>query len=127
MSIMETKWGLIPDMGMTQDPPQLMRGDHAKELMMTAQMLDAEAAQAAGLITRIVVNLLKVAQVLAVELLERSSEAVNGSKALIDQTWNLPPGEALAIEARMQANIRGSPNQIEAVMAGLVKRPPKFI
>ena len=127
MSIMETKWGLIPDMGMAKDPPQLMRGDHAKELMMTAQMLDAEAAQAAGLITRIVVNLLKVAKVLAVELLERSSEAVNGSKALIDQTWNLPPGEALAIEARMQANIRGSPNQIEAVMAGLVKRPPKFI
>ena len=127
MSIMETKWGLIPDMGMAKDPPQLMRGDHAKELMMTAQMLDAEAAQAAGLITRIVVNLLKVAQVLAVELLERSSEAVNGSKALIDQTWNLPPGEALAIEARTQANIRGSPNQIEAVMAGLVKRPPKFI
>ena len=124
---MGAKWDLIPDMGMTQDPPQLMRGDHAKELMMTAQMLDAEAAQAAGLITRIVVNLLKVAQVLAVELLERSSEAVNGSKALIDQTWNLPPGEALAIEARMQANIRGSPNQIEAVMAGLVKRPPKFI
>ena len=124
---METECGLIPDMGMTQDPPQLMRGDHAKELMMTARMLDAEAAQAAGLITRIVVNLLKVAQVLAVELLERSSEAVNGSKALIDQTWNLPPGEALAIEARMQANIRGSPNQIEAVMAGLVKRPPKFI
>lgn len=112
MSIMEAECGLIPDMGMTQDPPQLMRGDHAKELMMTTRMLDAEAAQAAGLITRIVVNLLKVAQVLAVELLERSSEAVNGSKALIDQTWDLQPGEALAIEADMQANIRGSPNQI---------------
>ena len=110
MSIMETKCGLIPDMGMTQDPPQLMRGDHAKELMMTTRMLDAEAAQAAGLITRIVVNSLKVAEVLAVELLECSPEVVNGSKALIDQTWNLTPGEALAIEADKQANIRGSSN-----------------
>jgi hypothetical protein len=52
---------------------------------------------------------------------------VNGSKALIDQTWNLPPGEGLAIEAEMQANIMGSPNQVEAVMAGLAKRAPKFL
>ena len=84
-----------------------MRGDHAKELMMTTRLFDA---QAAGLITRIVVNALKVAEVLAVELLERSPKIVNGSKALIDQTWNLTPGEALAIEADMQANIRGSSN-----------------
>jgi hypothetical protein len=33
----------------------------------------------------------------------------------------------LAIEAEMQANIMGSPNQIEAVMAGLAKRAPKFL
>jgi enoyl-CoA hydratase/carnithine racemase len=127
MSIMEAKWGLIPDMGMTQVLPQLMRGDHAKELMMTARMLDAETAQAAGLITRIVVSPLQAAQDLAIEILAHSPEAVNGSKALIDQTWSLPPGEGLAIEADMQANIMGSPNQIEAVMAGLAKRQPKFL
>ena len=110
MSIVETKWCLILDMGMIQASPQLMRGDHAKELMMTTRLFDAEAAQAAGLITRIVVDSPKVAEVLAVELLECSPEVVNGSKALIDQTWNLTPGEALAIEADMQANIRGSSN-----------------
>jgi enoyl-CoA hydratase/carnithine racemase len=127
MSLMEAKWGLIPDMGITQVLPQLMRGDQAKELMMTARMLDAETAQAVGLITRIVDSPLEAARALADELIARSPEAVNGSKALIDQTWNLPPGEGLAIEAEMQANIMGSPNQIEAVMAGLAKRAPKFL
>ena len=52
---------------------------------------------------------------------------VNGSKALIDKTWSLPSGEGLAIEADMQANIMDNPNQIEAVMVGLAKRPPTFV
>jgi len=104
-----------------------MSGDQAKELMMTARMLDAETAQVVGLITRVVDCSLEAARALADELIARSLEAVNDSKALIDQTWNLPPGEGLAIEAEMQANIMGSPNQVEAVMAGLAKRAPKFL
>ena len=52
MSIMEAKWGLIPDMGITQVLHQLMRVDQANELMMTVRILDAKASEQVGLITR---------------------------------------------------------------------------
>ena len=126
MGIMEAKWGLIPDMGITQALPQLMRADQAKELMMTARILDAKTSEQTGLITRVVDNPLAAAKDLAKEIMGQSPEAVNGSKALIDQTWNLLPGSGLAIEAQIQSEIMGSPNQIEAVLAGMAKRPAKF-
>ena len=113
-------------MGITQALPQLMRADQAKELMMTARILDAKTSEKAGLITRVVNNPLAAAKDLAKEIMGQSPEAVNGSKALIDQTWNLLPGSGLAIEAQIQSEIMGSPNQIEAVLAGMAKRPAKF-
>ena len=126
MSIMESKWGLIPDMGITQVLPQLMRADQAKELMMTGRMLDATAAEQVGLITRIVADPLSAAKDLAKEIMGLSPEAVNGSKVLIDKTWNLSPGLGLAIEAQMQSKIIGTPNQIESVVARLEKRSANF-
>ena len=126
MGIMEAKWGLIPDMGITQALPQLMRADQAKELMMTARILDATTSEKAGLITRVVNNPLAAAKDFVKGIMSQSPEAVNGSKALMDQTWNLLPGSGLAIEAQIQSEIMGSPNQIEAVLAGMAKRPAKF-
>ena len=126
MSIMESKWGLIPDMGITQVLPQLMRADQAKELMMTGRMLDATASERVGLITRIVADPLSAAKDLAKEIMGLSPEAVNGSKVLIDKTWNLSPGLGLAVEAQMQSKIIGTPNQIESVVARLEKRSANF-
>lgn len=126
MSIMESKWGLIPDMGITQVLPQLMRADQAKELMMTGRMLDATASERVGLITRIVADPLSAAKDLAKEIMGLSPEAVNGSKVLIDKTWNLSPGLGLAVEAQMQSKIIGTPNQIESVIARLEKRSANF-
>lgn len=126
VSIMEAKWGLIPDMGITQNLPKLMRADQAKELMMTARMINASDALDMGLVTRISEDPLAAAKDLVVELVSRSPQAVNGAKALVDQTWTLPLGEGLKVEAELQAQIIGTDNQLEAVMAGMTKRPPKF-
>ena len=90
MSIMESKWGLIPDMGITQVLPQLMRADQAKELMMTGRMLDATASERVGLITRIVADPLSAAKDLAKEIMGLSPEAVNGSKAVSYTHLTLP-------------------------------------
>lgn len=126
LSIMEAKWGLIPDMGITQSLPKLLRADHAKELMMTARMLSGEEAVGFGLVTRLADNPMMVARELAEALKTRSPDAVRGIKALVDQTWAMAPGDGLAVEAAIQAPIIGAPNQIEAVMANLQKRAPKF-
>ncbi len=126
MSIMESKWGLIPDMGITQSLPKLMRADQAKDLMMTARVLDSQEARALGLITRLCDDPLSEARAYAREIAGRSPDAIQGAKALVDQTWSANPGDGLKIEARIQAPIIGSPNQIEAVMANVQKRKPDF-
>ncbi len=126
LSIMETKWGLIPDMGISQFLPKLMRMDQAKELMTTARMIGAHEAMDVGLVTRVADDPHLAAQNLIDEIKGRSPDAVNAAKALIEKTWNMPVGEGLEIEGALQADLIGTPNQMEAVMSGMAKRPPKF-
>lgn len=126
LSIMEAKWGLIPDMGITQSLPKLMRADQAKELMMTARVVDAQTASALGLVTRVCEDPLRAAYDLASEISTRSPQAVAGAKALVDRTWALPVSEGLAVEGELQSQLIGTPNQLEAVMSGMTKRAPNF-
>ncbi len=125
-SIMESKWGLIPDMGISQSLPKLMRADLAKELIMTGRVFGAEEALALGLVTRIDSDPVAAAGAMALELAARSPDAVRAAKRLVDASWAARAGEALALEARLQAGIIGGANQIEAVMANMQKRPPAF-
>ncbi len=125
MSIMEARWGLIPDMGITQSLPKLLPADRAKELIMTGRIFNADEALSLGLLTRIETDPLAAAHAFAKELAEKSPAAVRASKKLVDGSWGGGP-EGLKLEAVLQAPIIGSANQIEAVMAGMQKRPPKF-
>ena len=125
LSIMEAKWGLIPDMGLSKLLPGLMRADQALELMLTARVLEAQEGAALGLVTRLADDPLEEARALARAIAARNPQAARGAKALMRAAW---PGDdaQLALEARLQADIIGSPNQIEAVMAEMQKRPPRF-
>jgi enoyl-CoA hydratase/carnithine racemase len=125
-SIMESKWGLIPDMGLTQNLPKLVRADQAKELMMTARILDATEAFQMGLVTRLADDPLAAARAFAAELATRSPDVLRDCKRLVEETWSAAPGEGLKLEAALQAKIIGSADQIEAVMANVQKRPAKF-
>ncbi len=126
LSIMEAKWGLVPDMGITRSLFRLVRADQAKELMMTARILDTDEALQMGLVTRQADAPLDEARAFARQLAERSPEALAGIKRLVDEGWNLPAEASLRLEAEIQAPIIGSPNQIEAVTANLQKRKPRF-
>jgi enoyl-CoA hydratase/carnithine racemase len=125
-SIMEAKWGLIPDMGLTQSLWKLVRADQAKDLMMTARVLDASEALALGLVTRIADTPLEAARAYAGELLKRSPQVLRDAKRLVDETWTAAPGAGLKLEADLQARIIGSPNQVESVMANVQKRAPVY-
>ena len=125
LSIMETRWGIIPDMGITQSLPKLMRADQAKELIMTARIIGAEEALSLGLITRISEDPKAAAHAFAEELAGRNPAAIRASKRLVEETWTGDLSD-LALEASLQAPIIGSPNQIETVMAEMQGRPAKF-
>ncbi|MFN3647380.1 MAG: crotonase/enoyl-CoA hydratase family protein [Gemmobacter sp.] len=125
-SVMEARWGLIPDMGITQSLPRLMRADLAKELILTARVVEAPEAAALGLVTRLEPDPLTAARALAARFAQVSPDVLRAGKRLVEATWTLPPGAGLRHEAQLQADLIGSRNQIEAVMAGMAGRAPAF-
>jgi len=127
LSIMESKWGLIPDMGLTTTLRGILPPDRVKELAWTAREVDAEEALALGIVTRIAEDPLTAARDLAAILKSRSPDAVRNIKRLVNDAWNLSDAESLALEARLQLDTLGKPNQLEAVRANLEKRAPDFV
>lgn len=127
LSIMEVKWGLVPDMGITQTLPRLVGIDVAKELTFTGRILSGTEADALGLVTRVADDPLAEALALAHEIAGKSPHAVQAAKRLYDDTWtSSDPASALLLESELQVGLMGSPNQLEAVAAGMSRRTPVF-
>ncbi|MGH8529219.1 MAG: crotonase/enoyl-CoA hydratase family protein [Nevskiales bacterium] len=126
LSVMEMRWGLIPDMTGSQSLRQLVGIDVAKELTFTARVLDGREARELGLVTRLADDPLAAALKLAQEIAARSPTAMRAAKHLLDANWHADEKNGLELEARLQKAQLGSPNQMEAVMAGMQKRPAKF-
>lgn len=126
MSIMEIKWGLVPDMAITTTMRDIVAADVAKDLAWSGRILDAEEALQLGLLTAIHDDPLSLAMDKAAGIAARSPEAVRGIKKLFNAGWQMQDADALRLEARLQAAIIGSPNQAEAVMANVEGRAPVF-
>jgi len=126
LSVMESKWGLVPDMGITSTLPRLVRIDIAKELTFTARVISGSEAAALGLVTRATEDPLAAALELAREIAARSPDAVRAAKRLYNSSWHGPVEDALRLETELQVGLIGSPNQIEAVRAGMAKEPANF-
>jgi enoyl-CoA hydratase/carnithine racemase len=127
LSVMEIKWGLIPDMSITRTLPRLVRADVAKELTFTGRVFDGVEAERLGVVTRLAEEPLTAARALADEIAGRSPDAVRAAKRLYDESWTGPAPETLALEAQLQLGLVGSPNQLAAVAAGFTKEPAEFV
>jgi enoyl-CoA hydratase/carnithine racemase len=127
LSIMEIKWGLVPDMGITQTLPRLLPIDVAKELTFTGRIVSGSEGVELGLITRTDADPLSAALALADEIAQKSPDAVRAAKRLYDETWvGNDAAAALARESELQTGLIGKPNQITAVMAGMSGEKPVF-
>jgi enoyl-CoA hydratase/carnithine racemase len=126
LSVMESRWGLIPDMGITRALPRLVGIDVAKELTFTARRFSGEDAARLGVVTRTAEDPATAAAELAAEIAGRSPEAVRGAKRLYDEAWVADASASLELEEGIQRTLLGSPNQIAAVMAGATKQPAEF-
>ncbi len=127
LSVMEVKWGLVPDMSITRTLPRLIGIDVAKELTYTGRLLTGLEAHALGLVTRVSTDPLPAALALAREIADRSPDAVRAAKRLYDSSWTATAEQTLALEAELQLGLIGSPNQLAAVTAGLTKQPAEFV
>lgn len=126
MSIMEIKWGLIPDMSLSQTLRDIVPLDVAKELTLTGRILSGEDAQALGLVTKVSDDPLDHALEMAAEIASKSPDAIRAGKRLLEAVWHADERTGLELEASLQTGLIGSANQVEAVKANFEKRPPNF-
>ncbi len=127
LSVLESRWGLIPDMTGTAILPKLVGLERAKELTFTGRMVSGEEAVAIGLATKLAGDPHAAAMELAAELVAKSPDALAQGKRLLNLSGTRPLAEQLRDERETMASLIGSPNQVEATMSYFEKRTPKFI
>ena len=126
MSVLEIRWGLVPDMIGTQLLPELVGRDVAKELTFTGRMVRGEEAVALGLATRVDPDPRRAALELARSIAGRSPHAIRAAKRLLDLAGRVDLDTGFAAEQKEIGALIGRPNQAEAVAAEFEQRPPRF-
>jgi enoyl-CoA hydratase/carnithine racemase len=126
LSVMEIKWGLVPDMTGTQTLRRLVRLDVAKDLTYTGRVVPGAEAVELGLATHVADDPHAAALEMARSIAGRSPEAIRADKQLLDASGLVDLETGLRLEADLQRGLIGSPNQIETVKANLEKRSPNF-
>lgn len=127
LSVMEIKWGLVPDMSASKTLLSLVPLDVAKELTFTGRIVSGQEAVRLGLATRVTEDPLAAALETAREVASKSPHAIRAAKQLYERAPALSVREAFELETALQLDLLGSPNQMEAVQANLEKRAPRFV
>jgi enoyl-CoA hydratase/carnithine racemase len=126
-SILEIKWGLVPDMTGTFRLAQLVRPDIAMELATTGRILNGVEAEHLGLATRVSSSPLHDALAMAREIASKSPHAVRGVKELLGSAYaGADAATQFAHERQVIRTLIGSPNQVESVMAAFEQRHGQF-
>lgn len=124
LSVMEIKWGIVPDMAGFALWRGTVRDDALREAAYTARTFDAAEAQALGFVTRLADDPHAEAMALARAIAGRNPHAIRAAKRLANLEGDA--AAVLAAESAEQAALLRTPNQIEAVMANMQNRPPDF-
>jgi enoyl-CoA hydratase/carnithine racemase len=127
LSVMEAKWGLIPDMTGSVTLSELVGLDVAKRLAMTGEIFDGSRALELGLVSEVADDPLERAHAFAAELAERSPDAVAATKALFNRTRHQGPRAAFGVERGLQLTLIRGVNHKIARTAGLARELPSFV
>ena len=126
MSVMEIKWGLVPDMGGVELMRHLARGDVVRELTFSGRIFNGVEAGQLGFATHVCDNPYERAMALAREIAGKNPHAIRAGKRLMQLAETADAAAILQAESSEQIALLGSPNQIEAVAANIQKRAPNF-
>lgn len=127
MSVLEIRWGLVPDMTGTQRLVELVGLDVAKELTFSGRMVEGPEAVQIGLATKLADDPRAAALEMAAEIAGKSPHAVRAAKRLFAGARLAGEAEGFAQERAEIGALIGSPNQVEAVKAYFEKRDPSFV
>lgn len=126
LSVMEIKWGLIPDMGGTVLLRELMPLDQAKLLTLSGRVVSGREALALNLVTQLADDPLAAARALAQDFASKSPDAIAAGKQLLNGNWLLDENKALALERKFQLKMFATRNQRIAVKANQKKEAARF-
>lgn len=126
LSLMEMKWGLVPDLGGMAVLPQLVRSDVLRLMTYTAEQFSAEQGERWGLVTQLADDPRAAAMELAQTIASKSPSAIRAAKRLIEVAEKEPRDQVLLAESRESANLIGKPDQMEVIAAQMQGRAPVF-
>ncbi len=127
LSVLEIRWGLIPDMTGTQSLINLVGLDVAKELTFTGRTVSGTEAVEIGLCTHVSDTPHADAMAMAAEIATKSPDAIRAAKRLFNTAPKDSVAEGFANERREIGKLIGSANQVEQIKAFFDKRQPNFV
>ncbi len=125
-SVLEIKWGLVPDLAGTQLMRHLAREDIVRELTYTGRIFNGTEAQQYGFVTRVVDDPRAAALETAREIASKSPDAIRADKRLLNLAIATDAKTGLMAESIEQQKLIGSPNQLEAILSNLQKRAANY-
>lgn len=118
-SVMESKWGLVPDMSASVTLRELVSIDVAKELTMTHRMFKGHEAKELGLVTKVCEDPMAEALAFAADIAKISPDAVAAAKRLYNKTYALNDREALLLESELQTKLILGWNNVASIAKGM--------
>jgi enoyl-CoA hydratase/carnithine racemase len=125
-SVLEGKWGIIPDMSGVRSMAELVGIDVAKKLTMTAEVISGKEARDLGLVTGLDADPLAAADALIRQLSDRSPDQLAAAKRLFNGTWTSSPRRTFARERVEQAWLLAAHNTRIAREAATTRIQPEF-
>ena len=125
-SVLEIKWGLVPDLAGTQLMRHLAREDIVRELTYTGRIFNGTEAQQYGFVTRVFDDPRTAALETAREIASKSPDAIRADKRLLNLAIATDAKTGLMAESIEQQKLIGSPNQLEAILSNLQKRAANY-
>lgn len=126
LSIMEGRWGIIPDMSGSQLMRHNVRDDILRELTYTHRVFSGEEAVSYGFATHLSEDPYNDAMNLGKEIASKNPTAVVNAKQLYNQAYYLDNVDGLLLESKLQEETMTSPNQLESVYASIQKRKGNY-
>ena len=124
----EIKLGVSPGMGGSQRLTRAVGKAKAMEMCLTGRMMDAEEAERAGLVSRIVpaADLIEEAVKVATSIAEMPPLAVKANKEMVNAAFETTLAQGVQFERRLFHGLFGSQDQSEGMAAFVEKRPGKW-
>lgn len=125
LSLMEIKWGIIPDMCGTQLLPRLVGPGMAKKLIVTGEAIGAEEALRIGLVEEVAEDPVERALALAADIAGKSRSALVWAKKLVDLSYEADLVTGLDAEQEALASLIGTDEQRKVVtdrLAAMAKK-----